>query len=116
VNGFEIKRHGQRLSFKFNKRTEYFIGPDDETPSVAAVRVNNPDRSPSESRAETQPKLHPALLSLSAMISQYFTRNAVLVYRLFPAVCGEGLRYFTFTYGAARFQPAESVGPPALLT
>ena len=29
---------------------------------------------PSESMAETQPKLHPALLSLSAMISQDFTR------------------------------------------
>jgi hypothetical protein len=29
---------------------------------------------PLESIAETQPKLHPALLGLSAMISQYFTR------------------------------------------
>jgi hypothetical protein len=29
---------------------------------------------PSESTAETQPKLQPALLSLSAIISQYFTR------------------------------------------
>jgi len=30
---------------------------------------------PSESTAETQPKLQPALLRLSAMISQYFTRR-----------------------------------------
>jgi hypothetical protein len=29
--------------------------------------------SPRESTAETQPKLQPALLRLSAMISQYFT-------------------------------------------
>ena len=36
---------------------------------------------PSESRAETQPKLHPALLSLSAMISQYFTL------RILPLLC-----------------------------
>jgi hypothetical protein len=36
------------------------------------MRVDNPDRSPSESITETQPQLQPALLSLSAMISQYF--------------------------------------------
>ena len=30
---------------------------------------------PLESIAETQPQLHPALLRLSAMISQYFTRT-----------------------------------------
>jgi DnaJ-like protein len=30
---------------------------------------------PSQSKAETRPKLHPALLSLSAMISQYFTHS-----------------------------------------
>ena len=30
---------------------------------------------PSVSKAETQPKLHPALLSLSAIISQYFMRT-----------------------------------------
>ena len=41
--------------------------------SVVAVRVSNPDRSPFESIAETQPQLQPALLRLSAMISQYFT-------------------------------------------
>ena len=31
---------------------------------------------PAESMAETQPRLHPAALSLSAMISQYFTGTA----------------------------------------
>ena len=31
---------------------------------------------PSRSRAETQPQLHPALLRLSAMISQYFTTRS----------------------------------------
>jgi hypothetical protein len=45
---------------------------DNDTISVA-MRVHNPDRSPSQSMADTQPKLEPALLSLSAMISQDFT-------------------------------------------
>jgi hypothetical protein len=30
---------------------------------------------PSQSRADTQPQLHPALLRLSAIVSQYFTRD-----------------------------------------
>jgi hypothetical protein len=38
--------------FQFNKRSQYFVGTHDET----------------------QPQLHPALLRLSAMISQYFTK------------------------------------------
>jgi len=43
-----------------------------ETLSVAAVRVSNPDCSPlSESMAETEPQLQLALLRLSATISQY---------------------------------------------
>jgi hypothetical protein len=46
MNGFEIKRHRQHLTFKFNKRAEFFVDADDETPPVAAVRVNNPDCSP----------------------------------------------------------------------
>ena len=40
-----------------------------ETEAVQTVR-------PLESIAETQPQLHPALLRLSAMISQYFTATA----------------------------------------
>jgi hypothetical protein len=64
---------------QFQERSQYFIRPHDETPS-AAMGVNNPDCSPSQSRAETQPKLNPALLRLSAITSQSFTRSAVLVY------------------------------------
>jgi len=46
TNGFKIKRHGQHLTFKFNKRRQQFTRSHDETLSVVAVRVNNPDRSP----------------------------------------------------------------------
>jgi hypothetical protein len=42
-----------------------------ETLSVVAVRVDNPDRA-AVSKAETQPQLQPVLLRLSAMISQRF--------------------------------------------
>jgi hypothetical protein len=38
-----------------------------ETLSVVAMRVSNPDRSPLESIAATQPQLQSALLRLSAM-------------------------------------------------
>jgi hypothetical protein len=40
--------------------------------SFVAVHVNDPNRSPLNISAETQPKLHPTLLSLPAMSSQYF--------------------------------------------
>ena len=59
-------------SFKFQKRSQLFIGVHDKTLSVVAMCVDNPDCSPFGSIAETQPKLQPALLRLSAMISQYF--------------------------------------------
>jgi len=32
--------------FQFQKRRQLFIGSHNQTPSVVAVRVNNPDRSP----------------------------------------------------------------------
>jgi hypothetical protein len=35
ADGFEIKRHGQHLTFKFNKRGEYLVGMDNEALSVA---------------------------------------------------------------------------------
>jgi hypothetical protein len=57
---------------KCQKRCQDFVGAHGKALAVA-MRVNNPDRSPSPSRAETQPKLHPASWSLSAIISQYFT-------------------------------------------
>jgi len=45
-----------------------------ETLPIVAMRVNQIQIvRPSESMADTQPQLHPALLRLSAMISQYFT-------------------------------------------
>jgi hypothetical protein len=46
MNGFQIKRHGQRLTFKFNKRAEFFISMHNKPLSVVAMRVCNPDRSP----------------------------------------------------------------------
>jgi len=54
---------------------ENFVGAVNAM-SVAAVRVNNQIVRPLESTAETQPQLHPALLSLSAMISQCFTTRS----------------------------------------
>jgi len=36
----------KRLTFKFNKRAEYFVGADNKPPAVIAMCVNNPDRSP----------------------------------------------------------------------
>src|SRR5947208_13654233 len=44
---------------------------------------------PLESTAEPQPKLQPALLRLSAIISQYFTR--LHLYLFFPQHCNDEL-------------------------
>jgi hypothetical protein len=40
--------HGELVyrSLQFHERSQYFIGADDETLSVVAMRVSNPDRSP----------------------------------------------------------------------
>jgi len=38
------------------KRGELFVGTDNESLSVAAMCVSNPDRLPQESIAETRPK------------------------------------------------------------
>ncbi len=46
MNGFGIKRHCQNLTLKFNKRGELFVGVHNKAPSVAAMRVSNPDCSP----------------------------------------------------------------------
>ena len=45
------------------------------------MRVNNPDRSPVGSIAETQPQLQRRLLRLSAIISQSFTCHGVCLFR-----------------------------------
>jgi hypothetical protein len=42
----EIKRHGQNLTFEFNKRAELFVGMHNKALSVVAVCVDNPDCSP----------------------------------------------------------------------
>jgi hypothetical protein len=57
--------------FKFQKRSQLCVRSHNEPLSVVAMRVRNV--RPLESTAETQPQLQPALLRLSAMISQYFT-------------------------------------------
>jgi len=44
MNGFEIKRHGQRLTFELKKRAQFFVGVHNKAPSVAAMCVCNPDR------------------------------------------------------------------------
>jgi hypothetical protein len=46
------------------KRGQLFVTPDDETLSVAAMRVNNPIVRPHESKAETQPQLQPAFAEI----------------------------------------------------
>jgi hypothetical protein len=37
---------GANRGFQFQKRGQHFIGVHNETLSIVAVRVNNPDRSP----------------------------------------------------------------------
>src|SRR4051812_47581244 len=51
-------------SREFKKRSRLVIGPHDETLSVIAVCVNNSDRRPQESTAETQPQLQPGLAEI----------------------------------------------------
>jgi len=55
--------------FEFEKRRQLFIHTHNEALTVVTMRVNNPDRSSSESTAEAQPQLPPALLRLSPIIS-----------------------------------------------
>ena len=54
---------------EFNKRGQLFVGMDNKAPSPRCASRIQIVR-PLESIAETQPQLHPALLRLSAMISQ----------------------------------------------
>jgi hypothetical protein len=56
--------------FEFQKRSQLFIRTHNETLSIVAMRVQIVGSQ--ESRTERQPQLHPALLRLSAIISQYF--------------------------------------------
>ena len=61
--------------FQFHKRGQLFIRMHNETLSVVAMRISKSDCSTVESIAETQLQLQPALLRLSAMISEYFMRH-----------------------------------------
>jgi hypothetical protein len=53
-----------------DKRSQLFIRARKQKLSFVAMCVSNQIVRPSRSTAETQPKVHPALPSLSAMISQ----------------------------------------------
>jgi len=53
-----------RIADSVHKSRQLFIRTQNETLSVVAMCVSNPDRSPAESRAGTQPQLQPALLRL----------------------------------------------------
>jgi hypothetical protein len=57
---------GANRRFQFHKRHQRFIRTCDETLSSSRCASTIQSVRPSESMAETQPKLHPALLSLSA--------------------------------------------------
>jgi hypothetical protein len=59
-------------SFEFHKRPQLFISAHDETLSIVAMCVNNPNCSPDGIDRGDATQLQPDALSLSAMISQYF--------------------------------------------
>jgi hypothetical protein len=59
--------------FEFQERRELLIRTHNETLFFTTMRVSNPDRPRLTHPKLTQPQVHPALLRLSAMISQYFT-------------------------------------------
>jgi hypothetical protein len=63
--------------FKFNKSSQLFIRMHNETLSIVAMRACNKDRSPVGIHCCDTAQLLPALLRLSAMISQYRTRFIV---------------------------------------
>jgi hypothetical protein len=81
---FQIRFNGGKVrgvdlwDFSRTKRSQLFIRTRNKTLSVAAMCVSNPDRSARlESIAEMHPQLHPALLRLSAIVSQYFNDSDV---------------------------------------
>src|SRR5262245_41434049 len=62
---------------QFQKRSQLLISTHYEPLPVAARRIGDPDH-PSQSTADTQPQLHPALLTSSAMISRSFNAARLL--------------------------------------
>jgi len=55
--------------FEFQKRSQLFVGVHNETLSISAICIGNPDYSPVAIHSRHQPKLQSTLLRLSAMIS-----------------------------------------------
>jgi len=45
-SAFGKRDDSRRHSFKFEKRCQLLVGPDNESFSVVAVRIRNPDCSP----------------------------------------------------------------------
>jgi hypothetical protein len=65
---------------QFRKRRQLFIvGTYNETLTDRRDARQQSKFRPSQSNTDTQPQLQPALLRLSAMISQYFMRSARLL-------------------------------------
>jgi hypothetical protein len=63
--------------FNFNKRSQPFIRSHNETLTVAVMRVCDKDRSPVGIHDCDAAQLQLASLSLSAIISQYFTQHSL---------------------------------------
>jgi hypothetical protein len=57
---------------RVHKRRQFFISTHNETLSVPAMRISDEDRSPARVQSCDAAQLQPALLRLSAMISEYF--------------------------------------------
>jgi hypothetical protein len=66
-------RSGSNRRFQLNKCSQLFIRVHNETLSIVAMRVCTKDRSLARVHSCDAAQLQPALLRLSAMISQYFT-------------------------------------------
>jgi hypothetical protein len=60
---------GSNRRFEFKKRSELFIRAHNEPPSVIAVRVNNPDRSPLTINGRYAA---PAPTGVAEVVSDYF--------------------------------------------
>jgi hypothetical protein len=80
-----IRRNANRR-FEFRKSHQLFIRTHDETVAVGACASATKIVRPPESTVETQPQLQPALLRLSAMISQYFTPTDSVSFSLYTAM------------------------------
>jgi len=62
--------------FQFSEGSELVISVHNEALTIAAMCIRNKDGSPLAIDSCDTAQLHPALLRLSALISQYFTGAA----------------------------------------